>query len=258
MAWEKPALYRLRMAKKPHNRTITEADKRAAARLRRLWDERAEGLGVTQDAIAATMDRSQGLISQYLTGRIALNYRAVLAFANALKVDPEEIRNDLSEQRMVSVPRIADSSAEYLWSDIRAYAQAVGMGNGPEADEYAESHKLKFRADALARKRLRPTNLCVMYAVGDSMLPRIHPGDAVLFDTSDTRPQDGKIFVLSVPGAQANEYTAKRCEIIDDMVFFKADNPDGDHGWKKPKRMDNKRHPITIIGRVRWFGSWED
>lgn len=258
MALEKPALYRPRMAVKPHNRTITPADVRASIRLRELWDQHAEELGVTQDTIAADMDRSQGLISQYLTGKLALNYRAVLAFAHALGVRAEEIRNDLPEQRMPAAPGVRESRAEYHWTDIRAFAQSVGMGNGPEADEYAEAHKLKFRADSLARKRLRPNHLCVMYATGDSMLPRIHQGDAVLFDTSDTRPQDGKIFVLSVPGAKAIEYTAKRCEIIDDMVFFKADNPDGDHGWKKPKRMDNKRHPITIIGRVRWFGSWED
>ena len=32
----------------------------------------------------------------------------------------------------------------------------------------------------------------------------------------------------------------------------------GDHGWTKPRRMDDKRHPIEVIGRVRWIGSWED
>lgn len=140
------------------------------------------------------------------------------------------------------------------WGDVRAYSQSAGLGKGAEADEYAESHKLKFRASSLARKRLNPDALAVFYGRGDSMLPRIHDGDAVMFDTKDTRPRDGCIFIVMWKG----EYYAKRCEVLDDLVFFKADNPNGDHGWNKPKRMDAKRDPVEIIGRVRWIGSWED
>lgn len=140
------------------------------------------------------------------------------------------------------------------WDDILGFAQAVGLGNGAEAQEYAETHKLKFRADSLARKRLRPGSLAVLYGKGESMLPRVRDGDAILFDTSDTRPKDDGIFVVQWKG----EYYAKRAEIIDDTVFFRSDNTTGDHGWTKPKRMDAKRDPITIIGRVRWIGSWED
>jgi hypothetical protein len=60
-----------------------------------------------------------------------------------------------------------------------------------------------------------------------------------------------------LPAPGGNEYQVKRCEIIDDIVYFRADNPAGDHNWAKPKRMDNKRHPIQVIDRVRWIGSWE-
>lgn len=148
--------------------------------------------------------------------------------------------------------------AEIDWADVQGFAQAVGLGTGPEAQEYAETHRLKFRADSLARKRLNPSKLAVMYGAGDSMLPRILPGDAILFDTSDTRPRDGHLYVILVPGVgAAGEYQVKRCEILDDVVYFRADNPDGDHDWRKPRRKDHKLHPITIIGRVRWLGSWE-
>ncbi len=153
--------------------------------------------------------------------------------------------------------RVEESRADYGWSEVRGFAQAVGLGGGPEAQEYAETHQLKFRAESLARKQLKAANLAVMYGHGDSMEPRISQGDAILFDLSDTQPVDGAIYVIIVPGAGAQEYNVKRCEIIDDMVFFKADNPTGDHSWRKPRRMDNKRHPITIVGRVRWIGSWE-
>ena len=144
------------------------------------------------------------------------------------------------------------------WDDVLGYAQGVGLGDGVEANEYAETHKLKFRADSLARKRLHPAKLAVMYGQGDSMLPRIRTGDAVLFDTADTRARDEALFVIQCPGVNGNAYSVKRCRHFGDDVYFDALNPEGDHGWRKPRRMDDKKHPITIIGRVRWIGSWED
>jgi phage repressor protein C with HTH and peptisase S24 domain len=155
------------------------------------------------------------------------------------------------------IPPLSAAANDDDWGDIEGYAQAVGLSDGVEAQEYAETHKLKFRADSLRKKRLNPRNLAVFYGQGDSMEPRIHSGDAILFDQSDTRPRDGQLYVILVPGAGAESYTVKRCELLDDLVLFKADNPKGDHGWKKPRRMDDPRRPIKIIGRVRWIGSWE-
>lgn len=140
------------------------------------------------------------------------------------------------------------------WDDVLGYAQAAGLGRGSEAQEYAETHALKFRASSLARKQLRADALAVMYGQGDSMEPRIHQGDAILFDTSDRQPRDGATFVIQWHG----EIYVKRAEIIDGTVFFRADNPAGDHHWRKPKRMDSPKDPIEILGRVRWIGSWED
>ncbi len=144
------------------------------------------------------------------------------------------------------------------WESILGYGQAAGLGEGVEAQEYAVTHKLKFRADSLARKRLNHRSLAVMYGQGDSMLPRIHDGDAILFDTSDVRPRDEALFVIQTHGIAGNAYSVKRCRDFGDAVYFDALNPEGDHNWRKPRRVDDPRHPITIIGRVRWLGSWED
>lgn len=166
--------------------------------------------------------------------------------AESLGVTTQELRG-VSPYRQSSLAR-----SDPNWRDIKGFAQAAGLGNGAEAEEYAIAHSLKFRTQSLSRKRLQADKLCVFYGKGDSMLPRIHPGDAILFDTTDTRPQDGMIYILM----WKNDYYAKRAEILDDVVYFRADNPHGDHGWKKPKKMAG-RDPIEIIGRVRWIGSWE-
>lgn len=233
----------------------TKADMAAADRLRALWRSKAPALGLTQEKLAAEMDITQGAVSQYIAGLIPLNYRALMAFSKALECNATDIRSDLPEQLLVgTVPKEED------WRDVHGYAQAAGLGAaGAEATEYAESHKLKFKASSLRRKGLQPGNLAVFYGSGDSMLPRIHPGDAILFDTSDTRPRDGVLFVIQVPSAANPDYQVKRALLLDDAVFFAADNPSGDHEWTKPRKMEGKRgEQIKIIGRVRWIGSWED
>lgn len=154
-------------------------------------------------------------------------------------------------------PDVAEVTADLEWSDVLGYAQQVGLGEGPEANEYAETHKLKFRADSLQRKRLSPAHLAVMYGKGESMLPRIHSGDAILFDKSDTRPLDEALFVVLLEGVAGESYSVKRCREFGHDIYFDALNPEGDHNWRKPRKMDDPKHPIQIIGRVRWIGSWE-
>lgn len=144
------------------------------------------------------------------------------------------------------------------WSDIKATTQGIGLGKGVEADEYAEAHRLKFRADSLRKKRLNAAHLEIAYGKGDSMEPRIHDGDAIMFDRSDTKPKDGALYVVQVAGTANHEPQAKRCLILDDLVYFEAINPAGDHDWKKARRMDSRRQPIEILGRVRWIAGWVD
>ena len=139
------------------------------------------------------------------------------------------------------------------WTPILGYAQAAGLGGGKEADEWAETHKLKFRRDSLSRKRLNAGNLRAMYGSGDSMEPTIHSGDAILFDMSDTTPRNRMIYVLLTDGAVNEEYNVKRAIVSKGEVTFVADNPYGDHDWKEPRPYDRS---IKVVGRVRWIGRW--
>lgn len=144
------------------------------------------------------------------------------------------------------------------WADVIGYAQAAGLGAGAEAVEYAETHSLKFKKTSLRRRGIYNKPLAIYYGKGDSMEPAIEDGDAILFDTSDTRPVDGALYVIQVDGMANPEYYVKRAMVLDAGVYFASDNPQGDHNWKKPKPMDSKRHPITVIGRVHWIGGWAD
>lgn len=237
----------------------TDADLRAASRLKRLWDKAAaesrqlpRDQWLTQRVVEEALGVNQSAVSQYLNGLIPLNYRAVLAFSRILGISPEAIRDDLPEQAAAKVRE--PSNDDYGdWESVLAFPQSVALGDGSEPEDYAVAHKLKFRAESLRRKGLSPSSLAVYYGRGDSMEPRIRDGDAVLFDTKDVKPKDGCIYVIR----DGKDLFAKRCEVLDDIVYFRSDNPNGDHNWRKPRRMDNPRRPVEIIGRVRWIGSWE-
>lgn len=73
----------------------TQADLEAAERLRAAWAGRPKGL--TQERMGDILGISQGAVSQYINGRIPLNYRTVVGFARELGIAPEVIRNDLPE-----------------------------------------------------------------------------------------------------------------------------------------------------------------
>lgn len=233
----------------------TYADTRAAERLKAAWSERARERGITQDKMAEELGITQGAVSQYLNGKIPMNYRTLMVFCQALGVDATEIRTDLPEQRLVSSTAAEDAD----WTAVTGYSQAAGLGaSGAEATEYAETHSLHFKKTSLRRRGILGRPLAVYYGRGDSMEPTITDGDAILFDTSDTRVIDGVMYLIQVHGAANPEYYVKRAEVLDGTVYFRSDNPHGDHDWRKPKRMDSKREPITVVGRVHWIGGWAD
>lgn len=89
----------------------TEADLEAAARLRAEWAARKQDRGLTQEKMAERLGgKTQGLVSQYLSGKIPLNYRALLAFSDALGIYPAIIRTDLPEQQVSGSYRVGEAS----------------------------------------------------------------------------------------------------------------------------------------------------
>jgi phage repressor protein C with HTH and peptisase S24 domain len=138
------------------------------------------------------------------------------------------------------------------WADILGVRQAAALGDGTEPDEYAETHKLKFRTASLARKRLKPEQLAVIYGKGDSMYPTIKDGDAILIDLSDKEPKDDCVFVITM----GRDLMAKRLVKLGNQWFIDSDNK-ADPKWKKPVAIDEARG-FEIHGRVRWVGSWVD
>lgn len=230
----------------------TPEDLAVAARIAQLWEKYKRdnmttgGKAPTQNAIIEATGLSQSAISQYLGGRLSFGYGAVLKFANFFGVSPREIHPNLDA--------LPSSEPENDFSEsvgVKAYAQAVGLGSGPAAQEYAKINTLFFRRDSIRKKNLSPSNLSIMYGDGDSMEPTIKHGDAILFDLSDTSLKNKGIYVITDETPAGKEYQAKRYYSRGGGVFI-ADNQDGDHGWKDPRPASE----FEVIGRVKWVGGW--
>lgn len=153
---------------KKTRRTITPADIAAAARLRAAWDTRKrERAGTSsplgQEEFAAKLGSAlgrkspttQSLVSQYLNGHIALNYKALMAFCDELNWPPTEIRNDLPEQRAAESDPLKN-----LQNDIKALRYVmlglIGSISQMRQDEAADVKRRIFDAtkdDQEFRKR---------------------------------------------------------------------------------------------------------
>jgi phage repressor protein C with HTH and peptisase S24 domain len=80
------------------NRKITEEQLKDAARLKSAWETYKKTKGATQEQLALALGWTQGAVSQYLLGKVALNTDALIKFSVYLNVNPKEISPDLAEK----------------------------------------------------------------------------------------------------------------------------------------------------------------
>ncbi|MGV8823987.1 helix-turn-helix domain-containing protein [Methylibium petroleiphilum] len=80
-------------------RALTKEEQADATRLRALFDAQKQSSGLTQEQLAAKCGwEGQSSAAAYLNGRIALNLKAVTAFARALDVSIRDISPRLAEE----------------------------------------------------------------------------------------------------------------------------------------------------------------
>lgn len=236
------------MSKRP----LTSEEIAIADRIRAIIADPA--MELTEESVGVAVGAKQAQVSHWTGAREPVPVKRAKALARILRItDPGEV---CVAYRDIVGPSSGDAAD---WIPIHATTQRLGLGSSAAIEEYAEAYKLKFRTQSLRKKGLDAARCEVAYGKGDSMLPRIRNGDAILFNRAQTAPDDGKLFVIEIDGVTGQmEPQVKRCLILGGNVYFEALNPDGDHTWRKARPMDDKRHTIKILGRVRWIGSWED
>lgn len=131
---------------------------------------------------------------------------------------------------------------------VEAYDVGASAGAGALAEDERAVAQVAFRSNfvrSVASNRVEA--LSTIRVEGDSMLPTLSDGDAILVDTDDdtARLRDG-IYVLRVDGALlvkrlgVNPAT-RRLSILSDNPAF-------------PSWPDCNPESVTVIGRVVWVG----
>lgn len=123
----------------------------------------------------------------------------------------------------------------------------LSAGAGRTVPEFRRTkRKLAYSRTWLQKKRLRENDLVVMPVRGDSMLPRLADGDAVLINRADTRIVDGKVYAL-VLGREAKIKTLRRG--ADGSLIVMSENPDKRMYPDEVVPMDGIED-VYIIGRA--------
>lgn len=151
---------------------------------------------------------------------------------------------------------VKDESTPYANTDdeveVPLWGARGSSGHGALNDDARVIGTLSFKRRSLEKKRIPVRAANVFYVDGHSMVPRLHDGDAVLFNETDSTPRDGKIYVVRWNG---HEYV-KRLRFYGGNWHISSDNK-SDPEWKDDKPI-SETDEFKVLGRVRWIGSWED
>ncbi|WP_082302393.1 LexA family transcriptional regulator [Pseudomonas bananamidigenes] len=226
----------------------------------------------------------QSVVSQYLNGKIALNFSALVKFASILKFDPREVSPRLvASHPQINVDHIPpiiqesvtptanlgaivrEEAAAYgvtpaeLWDDktplgedevalpfFREVELSDGQGNVVMLDEYGRKYRLW--KGLLQQKNIHPEDAAVVVVTGNSMVPVLPPGSLVAIDVAPGNIEDGKMYAVDHDG------------LIRITLLYRMPG-----GGVRLKSYNNAEHPeerydgayvrehIQIMGKVFWY-----
>ena len=205
--------------------------------------------GLTQGQLADAVGVKQASISDLETGKSqSSSYSA--SIAKICGVDALWLEKGRGEMLVTASTETGAlySPKESDYALIRQYSAVGECGGGYLNDHVELSEGLAFKRDWLARIGAKAENLAVIYASGSSMEPYIFDGDVVLFDTADTQPKHGQVYVVRRPDCSVS---IKRLiqQLSGDWVI-KSDNPDR----SEEKVSAETIHELPFVGRVIWRG----
>jgi transcriptional regulator with XRE-family HTH domain len=105
-------------------RELTESEKLAVERLKKIWAVKKNELKLTQEAVGLACGWSgQVAFAQYINGNVPLNVEAVLRIAKVFKVHPAEIMPEI--QDLLPEVRGEATAATAVEQDVIALARLI-------------------------------------------------------------------------------------------------------------------------------------
>lgn len=211
----------------------------------------------------------QSTVSQYMTGKVALNLEALVKLSKALDFEPYEvsptlaagIRRASSGQSTLNQSTASANTPFPEGDDVVAiddkyafipqYDAKAAAGLGSENPYVEIRTTLAFKRDWLRVKGASPQNLIVIYADGESMWPTINDHDVLLIDRSKVEPAHKQIYVMV--SADKGAIVKRLIQTATGSWIIRSDNTDNDeYPDQILSRCEFNEH--RILGRVIWRG----
>ncbi len=129
------------------------------------------------------------------------------------------------------------------------YDVTASAGSGSFIDAENIKDKLSFSTKWLEHIGLNVKNAALLNANGDSMEPTIKDGSVLLLKLDEDEIKDGSIYVIQISG----QTFVKRLKRDLKGVQILSDNPVYEPQHLTYAELEDS--PMTIAGRVVWFGS---
>lgn len=200
----------------------------------------------TQDQLGTAcgwVDSPQARIGNYERSLREPNLTDLRALAGAL---------DVALMDLIEGDQSTDELAAADYELIPQYSAKGSTGNGAMNEHIEVKGGLAFKKEWLARMRLRPQFLRVLYASGISMLPTINDGDVLLLDESQLEPRNSSIFAILRPDGHLIVKRLIQHDITGAWVI-RSDNPDKASFPDQPASAQ-EMSGLMIVGRIVWHG----
>lgn len=242
--------------KKPTRTPLSEEQLADAKRLQDIYNQRVResrdkgGPVLTQTEIGERCEwkSPQSTVSQYMTGKVALNLEALVKLADALDFEPDEISPSLAAGVTRTKPAEDGETLDHRYVLIPKYTINPLAGQNREPLCLEQDSSLAFKRHWLQLKHAEPSDLMVVHAIGNSMKPTISEGDIMLVDRSRIEPVNNGLFLLS----DQNGVTVKRLRSTKEGWITASDNPG------KTKQSSGESDSVLLqsklVGQIIWRG----
>lgn len=208
---------------------------------------RADQLGISPAHVAELAGVNRSFVYDILRGRSTKpGMEKLEEVARVLKVERDWLLHGIGD--VEGKPPFIDNPDETFVAVAHATPRP-SMGGGAVVDETVENpgRAYHFRRSWIRDKlKASPSQLRIMHVQGDSMIPTLNDGDAVLVDMSRKTPSPPGIFVLD----DGMGLVAKRLEHIpnSDPPAVRVISDNAVYGPYE-RTVDE----VHVVGRIRWF-----
>lgn len=205
---------------------------------------------LSQRALGAALDVSQGFISDIEKGRVAPSRNFLQILFATYRVNPSwilegqgaQVVDQEPDRSMLGVPM-----SDFV--QVREYSAHLSAGPGAISGPVEVIGEFAFRSSWLRQLTNSPGECYLVRVKGDSMEPTIPDGAVVLIDQQQRDPRQRRkgIFALRIE----DEVLVKRLELVDDTLLVESDNPE------YSTRLVSRPKPpqVDILGKVIWQSS---